>query len=117
MFDQANSKKPYTHTTYFELVDSTPELKEKYIKACVKYLSGYDGQTHFSIGYRNLNAVRDVNATNFQIVVHMVFAAESFFTSYSNDPKHELFITEVAGMCLDRIVYDSFQDLIIATKN
>lgn len=117
MSDQPNPAKPYTHTTYFELVDSTPYLKERYIKACVEYLSGYEGQIHFSIGYRNLNATRDVNATNFQMVVHMVFAEERYFKLYSNDPKHEQFITEVAGMCLDRVVYDSFQDLIIDLKN
>lgn len=95
---------------YFELADSHDETVKRFSHLCVKYLSGYKGQTHFSIGQRALQETRPVNATNYDIAVHMIFENYAAYEVYKSHKRHQQFITEVAGMSTGRIVYDSFLD-------
>lgn len=98
----------FAHMFYFELTDSSTELVQKFIDACFDYLSGYEGQTHFSLGRRALDIRRSVSAVNFTIAVNMIFENRAAYERYSLDDRHQRFITEVAGMSTGRIVYDSY---------
>lgn len=93
---------------YFALADTNPGAVKIFVDLCVKYLSGYDGQTHFSIGQRALQETRAVNATDYDIAVNMIFENYAAYEVYRSHKRHQQFITEVAGMSTGRIVYDSF---------
>lgn len=99
---------PMSHMIYFTLSDSSPELFKLFIDACIKYLSGYKDQTHFSIGYRVTEINRDVSAKNYEIAVNMIFKNFNAYLKYSAHRRHEKFITQTAGMSTTRLVYDSF---------
>lgn len=103
-----SGEKPFAHMFFFQLCDSSPQLVERFIELCRKYLSGYPGQQHFSIGVRALEIHRDVSATSFEVAVHMIFKDIDAFKAYSATPRHEQFITESAGMSPERVVFDSY---------
>jgi|GEM_PF-4465745 len=107
------SVKPFAHMFFFQLCDSSPELVDRFVGLCRKYLGGHHGQRHFSVGVRALEIHRDVSGTNFEVSVHMIFDDIDAFNAYSNSPTHEDFITESAGMSPERIVYDSYLALEI----
>lgn len=102
------SHAPFAHMFYFKLVDYDNELVDEFIKNCIEYLSGYEDQTHFSVGLRDLEITRSVSALNFEVSVNMVFKNREAYIAYSKAERHQEFITQVAGMSLDRIVYDSY---------
>lgn len=99
------------HFFYFELTDKSDELAERFIRLCWDYLGGHPGQLHFSIGRRALGHERfnrSVSAIDFDVSVHMIFEDLAAYDAYRHDPRHDAFITEVAGMSTGREVYDSF---------
>ena len=105
--------KPFAHMFFFQLSDTSPELVDRFVELCRKYLGGHPGQRHFSIGIRALEINRDVSGKNFEVSVHMIFDNIGAFNDYSASPTHEEFITESAGMSPERIVYDSYLTLEI----
>jgi hypothetical protein len=105
--------KPFAHMFFFQLCDTSPELVDRFVELCKKYLGGHPGQRHFSIGTRALEIDRDVSGKKFEVSVHMIFQNIDAFNIYSASPTHEEFITESAGMSPERIVYDSYLTLEI----
>lgn len=99
---------PFAHMFYMKLSDTSEELVTRFVDACKQYLSGYKGQSHFSIGYRALEINRRVSATNYEIAVNMIFHNVDAYHNYKHHPDYQIFITEIAGMTIDRIVYDSY---------
>ena len=93
---------------FFQLCDTSPQLVERFVELCRKYLGNHPGQAHFSVGLRALEINRDVSGTNFEVSVHMIFENIDAFNRYSESQSHEDFITESAGMSPIRIVYDSY---------
>jgi hypothetical protein len=106
-------KKPFAHMFFFQLCDTSPDLVDRFVDLCEKYLGGHPGQQHFSIGVRALEIHRDVSGTNFEVSVHMIFDDIDAFNAYSESSTHEDFISESAGMSPERIVYDSYLALQI----
>jgi hypothetical protein len=104
----SGDKKPMAHNFFFQLVDTSQQLKNDFIKLCVTYLSGHPGQLQFFVGSRVLRIDRDVSGTNFEISVNMVFKDFDAYQAYSQDPRHEKFIEQAAGMSPTRVVFDSF---------
>ena len=102
------TNKPFAHMFFFQLSDTSKEVANKFIELCVEYLSGHPGQEHFSVGYRALEINRNVSAKDFEISIHMIFKNIEAFEKYSSNERHDMFITESAGMSPTRIVYDSF---------
>ena len=101
-------QKPFAHMFFFQLSDTSKELVDHFIGLCVKYLSDYAGQRHFSVGYRALEMNRPVNAKDFEIAVHMIFDTFESYVEYAKSDRHNEFITQSAGMSPERIIYDSF---------
>lgn len=102
--------RPLCHMVYFKLADRLPKTKARFIEYCREYLSGYAGQTHFSVGPRDVEMQRDVNARDFDVTMNMIFRNKKFYEAYSNADKHKEFIFQTAGMSTARKVYDSFID-------
>jgi hypothetical protein len=107
---------PFAHMIFFKLSDTSKTVVRDFIGLCVKYLSNHAGQQHFSVGTRALQISRDVSAKNFDIAVHMIFSDISAYQAYAQSAQHEDFITQSAGMSPERIVYDSFVQEFMRTK-
>jgi hypothetical protein len=112
-FKGPNETRPFAHMFFFQLADTSTDLVDRFIELCEKYLSGHEGQTHFSVGVRALEINRDVSGTNFEVSVHMIFENIAAFNAYSSAPEHEDFITQSAGMSPVRIVYDSYLRVLV----
>jgi hypothetical protein len=116
-FEGPNEIRPFAHMFFFQLYDTSTDLVDRFISLCERYLSGYPGQEHFSVGVRALEINRDVSGTNFEVSVHMIFKDIAAYNVYSNHEDHEKFITESAGMSPVRIVYDSYLRLSVPPKD
>lgn len=101
-------KEPFAHMFFFRLSDTSEEAMAKFLDACKTYLSGYEGQTHFSIGTRALQIRRAVSAVDYDVAVNMIFENYAAYEKYKTAQRHMDFVAEVAGMSNHRIVYDSF---------
>lgn len=104
---------PLVHMTYFRLVDRSPTTIQRFLILCEKYLSGHEGQTHFSLGLRATEMVRDVNVLTFDVAMNMIFADIDAYTKYQQNDRHLEFITQSVGMSSARSVFDSY----LADKN
>jgi len=97
------------HSTYFVLAKpDDPAFRQKFVDACVKYLSGHPNQLSFSIGDRALNMNRDVNDLKFDVAMDMVFESYEGYQEYLTDPRHEEFIKGAGSMSPSRRVFDSY---------
>jgi hypothetical protein len=99
---------PLAHMFFFKLADRSPATIHAFVDACVKYLSKHPGQTYFSVGLRAVEMRRDVNATNFDVAMHMVFRNVAAYKKYEASKRHDTFITVTAGISNSRVVYDSY---------
>jgi hypothetical protein len=95
---------------YFKLADRLPGTKARFIEYCRKYLSRFPGQIHFSVGPRDVEMQRDVNARDFDVAMNMIFNSKAAYEAYANADRHKEFIFQTAGMSTTRKVYDSFID-------
>ncbi|MES2697914.1 MAG: Dabb family protein [Verrucomicrobiota bacterium] len=95
---------------YFKLADRLPRTRTRFIDYCRKYLSRYPGQIHFSVGPRDVELQREVNARDFDVAMNMIFADKAAYEAYANADRHKEFIFQTAGMSTARKVYDSFID-------
>lgn len=109
-YEDQHASRPMAHMFYFVLADTSSEATERFVNACKQFLGGHPGQIHFSVGTRVLHIRRPVSALNFDVAVNMVFENLAAYERYKHDERHELFITETAGMSTGRIVHDSFID-------
>ncbi len=101
-------KDPFAHMFFFRLSDTSEEAVAKFLHACKECLSGYEGQTHFSMGTRALQIRRAVSAVDYDVAVNMIFENYAAYEKYKTAQRHMDFVSEVAGMSNHRIVYDSF---------
>lgn len=101
--------KHMVHSTYFVMAEPHDHAsRQKFIDACIRYLSGYVGQLSFSVGNRALDQTRDVNDTKFDVAMDMTFENFAAYQAYSNDPRHETFVKEVGDLASSRRVFDTY---------
>ncbi len=101
--------KHMVHSTYFVMAKPHDHAsRQKFIDACIRYLSGYVGQLSFSVGNRALDQTRDVNDTKFDVAMDMTFENFAAYQVYSNDPRHETFVKEVGDLASSRRVFDTY---------
>ncbi len=96
------------HIVFFTLKDKSPEARAKLVAACQKYLSGHDGTLHFSAGTRAAEMDREVNDTEFDVALHVVFASKQAHDVYQVHPRHLQFIEENKNSWEKVRVFDSY---------
>jgi len=96
-----------SHDVYFSLKDNTPAAKKKLVEACKKYLSGHDGEVFFAAGTRDESFKRDVNDTQFDIMLLIVFKDVASHNKYQDAKRHIQFIEENKGNWKSVRVFDS----------
>lgn len=96
------------HMVFFELNDPSDAAVEKLIAACDEYLSGHDGTLYYAAGRRVTEHTRDVNQTDFQVALHLVFESKAAHDAYQKAPRHLKFIEENQDNWRSVRVFDSY---------
>jgi hypothetical protein len=97
----------FAHMVYFTLKDNTPANRQKVVDVCQKYLSGHEGVVYFSAGVRAEAFVRDVNAKDWDVALHLVFTDKEAHDCYQDHPRHVQFVSEGKLLWKQVRVYDA----------
>ena len=92
--EDASSPRPgmISHTVFFGLQDPTPGNRDALVALCRKHLSGHDGVAFFGAGPRATAFARDVNDTDFEVALNIVFRSREAHDVYQDHPRHLAFI-------------------------
>ncbi|MFO0796552.1 MAG: Dabb family protein [Gemmataceae bacterium] len=82
------------HMVYFKLKDGSAAGRQKLVAACDKYLAAHDGVVFYSAGPIAAEFKRDVNVTDWDVQLHLVFADKAAHDRYQDHPDHVKFIEE-----------------------
>jgi hypothetical protein len=100
-------KKMVGHMVFFALNDPSDANRAKMIAACRKWLSDHEGTVHFSCGTLHPELKREVNDTDFEIALHLVFKDLAAHDKYQEHPRHKSFIDENKALWKKVRVFDS----------
>ncbi|MEM9589197.1 MAG: Dabb family protein [Planctomycetota bacterium] len=79
------------HHVFFTLTDRTDQARDHLIQECQKYLDGHDGCVSFSVGTREPDYQREVNA-DYDVSLHVVFKDRTSHDQYQVASRHLEFI-------------------------
>lgn len=96
------------HMVFFTLKDRTDANRDALVAGCKKYLGGHEGTVYFSVGTRGAEFARDVNATDWDVALHLVFKNKAAHDTYQEHPRHLKFIEENKNLWGKVRVYDSY---------
>lgn len=102
------AERPLAHMVFFTLKESTPANRAAMIAACDKYLSDHDGTLYYSAGEVCKELNREVNVTDFDIALHVVFSDKAAHDVYQTHPRHLKFIEENKASWSKVRVFDSY---------
>jgi len=93
--DKKSAKSPMIgHMVYFSLKDNSPKAKQKLVAACKKYLTKHDGEVYFGAGVLAESLKREVNDTDWDVALHIVFRDMKAHDTYQTAKRHIQFIDE-----------------------
>lgn len=96
------------HMVFFTLKERTDANRDALVAGCKKYLGGHQGTVYFSVGTRGKEFDRDVNATDWDVALHLVFKNKAAHDTYQEHPRHLKFIEENKQYWGKVQVYDSY---------
>jgi hypothetical protein len=82
------------HNVFFTLKDNSAEAKQKLVDACKKYLTKHEGEVHFGAGTLATDLKREVNDTDWDVGLHIVFKDKAAHDQYQEAERHKQFIAE-----------------------
>jgi len=82
------------HMVYFSLKDASEGAKSRLVGACRKYLKDHPGIVFFAAGVLAEDMKRDVNVTDFDVALHIVFRSKADHDRYQAADAHQQFIKE-----------------------
>jgi len=95
------------HNVYFALNDNSPAEVDVLVDACKKYLCHHPGVVFFAAGRLNPDLAREVNARDFDVALHVIFADRDSHDAYQEAPEHMSFIEEQKDNWKHVRVFDS----------
>lgn len=95
------------HNVFFTLKERTPEAAEKLVSACKRYLTVQPGIVYFACGTLEPELTREVNVTNWDVGLHIVFESRAAHDAYQIDAAHVKFIEENKPTWAKVQVFDS----------
>ena len=84
----------FAHAVFFTLEEPSAANRDALVAACRTYLTGHDGTVFFAAGPRAEEARRDVNDTDFDVSLLIVFESDAAHEKYQTAPRHLQFIAE-----------------------
>src|SRR5262249_35725792 len=106
--EKAKEKKMLVHNVYFKLKESTPEARRKLVEACKKHLTKHDGEVFFSWGPICEDLKREVNDTDFDVALTIVFEDKAAHDKYQDHERHLKFIKENKDTWKKVRVFDNY---------
>jgi hypothetical protein len=79
------------HHVFFSLKDNSSQAVASLISDCQKYLDDHEGVVGFSVGRRDTELDRAVNA-KFDVSLHVIFQDRATHDVYQTAPRHLEFI-------------------------
>jgi hypothetical protein len=95
------------HMVYFKLKDNSPAEKKKLVDACKKYLTKHEGEVYFAAGTLAEKLKREVNVTDWDVALHIVFRDMKSHDLYQDAKRHQQFIDENKSNWANVRVFDS----------
>lgn len=105
--DVAAQERQMAHMVFFKAAEQPTDAADKLAAACEKHLSGHEGTVYFSVGIRDKEMERDVNDTDFDVALHLVFENKAAYEKYAEHPRHLKFIEENKSLWAGVRVLDS----------
>jgi len=81
-----------THCVFFSLKDNTPENCQTLVDQCNEYLDRPDGVLSMHVGIRDGDLDREVNDSDFDVSLVIVFENRQMHDVYQDHPEHLTFI-------------------------
>lgn len=97
------------HHVFFTLKDNSPSAVDALLADCKEYLDNHDGVVDFSVGRRDPELNRPVNAS-FDVSLHVVFKDRATHDVYQTAPRHLEFIERNKESWAEVMVCDSNLD-------
>lgn len=94
------------HHVFFTLKDRSAENTATLVAACQKYLNDHPGLVDFSVGTRESDYQRPVNA-DYDVSLHVVFQDRASHDVYQTAERHLQFIAEQKETWAEVRVFDS----------
>ena len=99
----------FAHMVFFALKDHSPEVRDKFVASCHKYLSGHEGTVFFAIGTSAEDVDEPgVSVHDFDVSLHLVFDNKGAGAKYLKDPRHLKFVEENKALFGKVRVFDSY---------
>ncbi len=80
------------HNVFFTLKDTSDTAVKTLVESCYTYLKDQPGILYFSAGQLVAEHNRDVNVTDYQVGLHVVFTNKSSHDQYQDAEKHKIFV-------------------------
>ena len=103
----STESKSLAHIVYFTLKDRSEAAQDALVAACHEYLNNHPGTLHFSAGRRAKAYQRDVNDTQHDVGLVLVFATEADHDRYQTSDRHEEFISGQSDNWAEVRVFDT----------
>ena len=101
-------KQRLAHNVFFTLKDKSEAAIENLVKECYTYLKDIAGVVNFSAGRIVSENNRDVNVTDFQVGLHIVFADKSYHDMYQDAKNHNTFVDRNKDNWANVRVFDTY---------
>ncbi len=101
-------KSMVAHNVFFTLKDRSDVAKTRLVEACRTHLKGHPGEVFFAAGVLAGDLKRDVNVTDFDVSLHVVFKTKEDQDRYQTAPRHLKFIEENRENWEKVRVFDSY---------
>ncbi len=100
------------HIVFFTLKDSNEANRTKLVEVCNRYLAAHPGVVFYCCGPREDSLDREVNDTEFDVALHLIFDSKSSHDTYQDAPTHLKFIDECKDMWANVRVFDSIVETV-----
>lgn len=84
--------KKLVHDVFFTLKDKSDDAVDALIDDCYLYLKDIEGILYFSAGNRVPEHDREVNVSDYEVGLQIVFTNKSYHDNYQNSEKHNTFV-------------------------
>ena len=90
--DPAAEPTVISHSVFFTLADPTEANRDRLVAACREHLTGHEGVSYFAAGPRAAGFERDVNDTEYDVALLIVFESKAAHDLYQDHPRHQEFV-------------------------
>lgn len=97
-----------SHAVYLTLKDASATAVENLIEDCYTYLKDHPGVIYFSAGRLVAELNRDVNVTDFQVGLQVVFTNKSYHDKYQVAEDHMVFLDRNKDNWAQVRVFDTY---------